>query len=571
MQEFAELDHDLFVDDLDDESGEKPQMSGDSGEEDDDDDGHHADREDVATDSGGEEDGDEDEIEEMDFIGRLPFLSSRRPVFSFDYTQTWLYNQYRSFHGEPRGIVPATEPEAPPPIQQVEVSRPQRVLARQRYRRNTGEVDSAIMTPKEELALDQPVTESMLRSKIMEIKKLNVSDRERDRLVQRLMTAHYYRLRNTSEGLLAAVQADNAESSVKDEPVVGAEDLVKTYHDKEAGILGCKHYQRRCKVECSTCGRWYTCRMCHDAVENHTLVRPQTRHVLCMQCGTPQASSKNCTKCHTEFARYYCDVCKLWDDAPDKSIYHCPDCTICRIGRGLGIDLFHCPTCNVCMSIELEGHHKCIEHSTECNCPICGEFMFTSTETVVFMKCGHSIHQSCYLEHVKTSYKCPTCARSIVNMAAQFRILDQEIMVQPLPEPYDQWRCIIVCNDCSARSDVPFHFLGLKCANCGSYNTAQLKLIKPEEDPACNEGRTTNDDYNTLMFSPEASRPASGVATPQLLPPRHVDIVDISEQSDFDENDDAEEQTANEIFANLFNRLSLNRPNSRPTSRVWNT
>lgn len=37
------------------------------------------------------------------------------------------------------------------------------------------------------------------------------------------------------------------------------------------------------------------------------------------------------------------------------------------------------------MSIQLQDSHRCIERSTECDCPICGEYMFTSTLTVVFM------------------------------------------------------------------------------------------------------------------------------------------------------------------------------------------
>ena len=35
------------------------------------------------------------------------------------------------------------------------------------------------------------------------------------------------------------------------------------------------------------------------------------------------------------------------------------------------------------MSISLKGHHKCIERNLESNCPICGEYMFTSTTTVI--------------------------------------------------------------------------------------------------------------------------------------------------------------------------------------------
>lgn len=105
---------------------------------------------------------------------------------------------------------------------------------------------------------------------------------------------------------------------------------------------------------------------------------------------------------------------------------------------------------------------------------------------------------------MKTSYRCPTyvslvhfsrilsnvfisCARSVLNMETQFRFLDQEIARQPLPEPYRYWHCHITCNDCSAKGDVPFHFLGLKCSNCKSYNTCEVRLIRPEdesEDPS---------------------------------------------------------------------------------------
>jgi hypothetical protein len=37
------------------------------------------------------------------------------------------------------------------------------------------------------------------------------------------------------------------------------------------------------------------------------------------------------------------------------------------------------------MAISLKGKHKCIERNLESDCPICGEYMFTSTTTVIFM------------------------------------------------------------------------------------------------------------------------------------------------------------------------------------------
>ena len=108
---------------------------------------------------------------------------------------------------------------------------------------------------------------------------------------------------------------------------------------------------------------------------------------MCMHCSTVQPAGQTCVNpsCLKEVARYYCADCKLWDDDPKKNIYHCKDCGICRIGKGLGRDYFHCTKCNVCMAISLKGRHKCIERNLESDCPICGEYMFTSTTTVIFM------------------------------------------------------------------------------------------------------------------------------------------------------------------------------------------
>ncbi len=107
-------------------------------------------------------------------------------------------------------------------------------------------------------------------------------------------------------------------------------------------VLGCRHYQRNVKLQCSTCDRWYTCRMCHDEAEDHILNRKATKNMLCMVCGCAQRAGEFCVGCGERTAWYYCDVCKLWDNDSNKSIYHCHDCGICRKGRGLGKDFFHC-------------------------------------------------------------------------------------------------------------------------------------------------------------------------------------------------------------------------------------
>ncbi|KAL9129088.1 MAG: hypothetical protein Q9217_002360 [Psora testacea] len=277
--------------------------------------------------------------------------------------------------------------------------------------------------------------------------------------------------------------------------------------EEETRALGCAHYKRNIKLQCSACSRWYTCRFCHDVVEDHMLNRKETKNMLCMLCGCAQPASEECALCSERGAWYYCHVCKLWDDDPQKSIYHCNDCGICRVGQGLGKDFFHCKTCCVCMSISIRDTHRCIERSTDCDCPICGEYMFTSPQTVVFMRCGHSIHHRCYNEHMKNSYRCPICSRSIVNMEWQFSRLERAIEAQPMPEEFRDTKAWVYCNDCSAKTLVKYHWLGSKCAvyiypslthgdkladralrRCDSYNSAQLSLLTGPSrslSPAC--------------------------------------------------------------------------------------
>ncbi|OTB04170.1 hypothetical protein M426DRAFT_321023 [Hypoxylon sp. CI-4A] len=249
------------------------------------------------------------------------------------------------------------------------------------------------------------------------------------------------------------------------------------FEDSEYRPLGCEHYRRNVKLQCSTCSRWYTCRFCHDKVEDHNLIRKDTKNMLCMYCGTAQRAGDVCVSCGASAARYYCSICKLWNDDPDKPVYHCPDCGICRIGRGIGKDFSHCKTCCACIAIGKERDHKCIERSTDCDCPICGDYMFTSPKAVCFMKCGHSIHSQCLDEHMKVAYKCPICNKSLANMELQFRNLDMEIETQPMPPEFQDTRALVLCNDCSAKSSVKYHWLGLKCGVCASYNTAQLQIL----------------------------------------------------------------------------------------------
>lgn len=378
------------------------------------------------------------------------------------------------------------------------------------------------LTPEEVRALthleslDEFFEEDLLRQKIQRIHAMdNLSHGLKNKLVTKLMMGNYYRYINeklkSSDQMLRQTELmnledpvhedgsvsedsnfDNGESDMieevsgleDDEVVLTEEDQTCSWHDESRQIMGCSHYMRSCKLECPTCNKWFVCRFCHDAaVQDHKLARAEVKHVLCMKCNTPQEPDTNyCANCKEELANYFCRKCVLYDNDPNKDIYHCDKCGICRLGLGLGRDYFHCDRCNICLSIDLKEHHKCVSNTTHCNCPICNEYLFTSVSKVVFMKCGHLIHQTCYDEMIKHQYKCPVCKKTVVNAEAQFRVLDQEIRQLPLPAPYNMWRCIISCNDCKGKSNCAYHVIGLKCKYCQSYNTTQLKVIKPEEE-----------------------------------------------------------------------------------------
>ncbi|KAI8836827.1 zinc-ribbon-domain-containing protein [Chytridium lagenaria] len=284
--------------------------------------------------------------------------------------------------------------------------------------------------------------------------------------------------------------ADNKlQDKRNDFSVVLDADKVKTYHDKAAGILGCKHYQRASKLQAHCCGKWYACRFCHDEVSDHNIIRNLIVTMMCMYCNQVQPAGQDCinAECQRRVSKYYCKECKLWDDDPRKNIYHCYDCGICRIGKGLGIDYFHCKKCNVCMAISLKGRHKCIERNLESDCPICGEYMFTSTTTVIFMPCGHCIHYKCHQEYIQTSYQCPTCFKSLANMSEYFKRIDAMLAQHQMPPEYANTKSFIYCNDCEKKCYAKFHFLYHKCVHCKGYNTKVLHTVEATEGQPLNE------------------------------------------------------------------------------------
>jgi len=261
-----------------------------------------------------------------------------------------------------------------------------------------------------------------------------------------------------------------------DSPSADTEYIMQTFQDPNQTVMGCEHYERKCMISAPCCDEFYTCRFCHDESADHEIDRNSINRVRCMNCGTTQGVGKTCISCNIDMGRYFCEHCKFYDDKEGKQIYHCEHCNICRIGSGLGVDYFHCHRCNACMSITLKDH-KCVERSLESDCPVCHEFMFTSTLPVMFLPCGHCMHVSCYESYTANDYTCPVCSKSLGNMDSYFRRIDASLAREIMPKEFLGMRNRICCADCEVRSIAPYHFLYHKCCSCGSYNTKVLEQM----------------------------------------------------------------------------------------------
>lgn len=254
-----------------------------------------------------------------------------------------------------------------------------------------------------------------------------------------------------------------------------------SYRDPLKLEFGCQHYKRNCKLVAACCNMLYTCRICHDDERNrpddksaHSMDRKATTKMMCMKCLVIQPIGQACTtvSCNNLYmARYHCKICKLFDD--ERKIYHCPYCNLCRVGKGLGIDYFHCMNCNACMSTSLSVH-ICREKCFMDNCPICHEYIFTSSSPVKALPCGHLMHSSCFQDYTCSNYTCPICSKSLGDMQVYFGMLDALLAEEKIPDEYSGKTQVILCNDCEKRGSSTFHWLYHKCSHCGSYNTRLL-------------------------------------------------------------------------------------------------
>ncbi|XP_011873600.1 PREDICTED: RING finger and CHY zinc finger domain-containing protein 1 [Vollenhovia emeryi] len=259
----------------------------------------------------------------------------------------------------------------------------------------------------------------------------------------------------------------------------------KETHAAASNNYGCEHYKRKSKFVTPCCNKVYTCRFCHDEQETHTVNRKEVTELICVLCDARQSVQATCQSCHCQFGKYTCLECNLFDDE-DKNQYHCDGCGICRVG---GRDkFFHCAKCNMCLPIQLQNGHTCIENVSHSNCPVCLEDIHTSRIPCHIPDCGHLLHRMCFEELLNSGhYACPSCQVSLLDMTDLWKYLDAEVSLTPMPEEYNDCKTDILCKDCHEECTVKFHIVGLKCLNCGSYNTCRIKGSPCSDPDALNE------------------------------------------------------------------------------------
>ena len=220
---------------------------------------------------------------------------------------------------------------------------------------------------------------------------------------------------------------------------------------KKKDSFNCEHYKRNNLVMCNQCLKYYPCRLCHNDVETHALDRFAIEKIYCCYCDTIQKVSNKCIKCDKYLAKYYCDICHLFEDDMNKSedIRHCDDCGFCRLGK----DTKHCDKCNMCFHSNNFDNHNCKDNIYCNNCPICLEDIYSSTSNAISLECGHIVHNRCLQESLENGeYRCPLCKKSLGDMTLYWDYISNYVNNCVMPDEFMDYTVKTLCNDCGEKT-----------------------------------------------------------------------------------------------------------------------
>ena len=266
-----------------------------------------------------------------------------------------------------------------------------------------------------------------------------------------------------------------------------------------ADVSPCIHYERKCNILSPCCNKIFGCRLCHDEFMEHNhhheynseedftctnngnpMDRFGITQIICKECDTVQDSKTNvCSnvECGVTFGEYHCPTCNLWM-ALSKRPFHCNECGFCRVG---GSENFrHCAQCCMCVAASVYETHNCMTDKYKNACPVCREDMFISRQSPQDLPCGHAIHAHCFRNLAAFDYRCPICKKTVVSqdsMSEAWAARANDIVQQPMP--VDLARVVnIMCNDCEVKSsNCNWHFLGVQCPGCSSFNTVVEQVV----------------------------------------------------------------------------------------------
>lgn len=280
--------------------------------------------------------------------------------------------------------------------------------------------------------------------------------------------------------LMKQLHTDITKNEIGENNISTNNTTTKPIDESEVIDSECVHYQRLCLVECPflTCKKFTKCRICHDSmVTDHQFDRFSVRNVMCINCREIQDVGYECKKCNTVFAKYYCDVCHLFENSTEKEIFHCKDCGICRVGK---VDAYlHCVNCNLCINKELYNNHKCFANTWN-DCPVCMEELKKSIKQLFLLPCGHGMHVECLKTLLSNDYRCPLCKKSIGDMSTAWDKMTNDlnqmrgnIQIDLITSAGEPIKKTCMCNDCGKMFEVNRNVFNMySCPDCKSFNSS---------------------------------------------------------------------------------------------------
>ena len=101
-------------------------------------------------------------------------------------------------------------------------------------------------------------------------------------------------------------------------------------------------------------------------------------------------------------------------------------------------------------------------------------YLYLPNNQILRLICNYLSYES----YIKSgSLNCPLCRKSIIIKDYERMYnesLDAEIAATPIPIEITGNKIKICCNDCESITELFFHPFGLKCSNCGCYNTRRI-------------------------------------------------------------------------------------------------